>query len=53
MAQFALTAVAALVAVRVVDSVDIPAVRPAVLAWVVAWFVLGYVGAASYTSRRP
>jgi ABC-2 type transport system permease protein len=40
--QFALTAVAALVAAMVVDSVDIPAVSAGVLAWVVAWFVLGY-----------
>jgi ABC-2 type transport system permease protein len=41
-AQFAVTAVAALVATLVVDSVDIPAVGGSVLAWVVVWFVLGY-----------
>ena len=41
-AQFALTAVAALIAAMVVDSVDIPAVGAGVLAWVVVWFVLGY-----------
>ena len=41
-AQFLLTALAALVATLLVDSVDLPAVRASVLAWVVAWFVLGY-----------
>ena len=41
-AQFAVTALAALVATLVVDSVDIPAVNGGVLAWVVVWFVLGY-----------
>ena len=41
-AQLALTAVAALIATVVVDSVDIPAVSSHVLAWVVVWFVLGY-----------
>ena len=41
-AQFAVTALAALVAALAVDSVDIPAVSGGVLAWVVAWFVLGY-----------
>ena len=41
-AQFVLTALAALVAALMVDSFDIPAVRAGVLAWVVAWFVLGY-----------
>jgi len=40
--QFAVTALAALVAALAVDSVDIPAVSGGVLAWVVAWFVLGY-----------
>jgi ABC-2 type transport system permease protein len=40
--QFLLTALAALVAAAVVDSVDIPAVSAGVLAWVVVWFVLGY-----------
>ena len=37
-----MTALAALVAALAVDSVDIPAVSGGVLAWVVAWFVLGY-----------
>jgi ABC-2 type transport system permease protein len=41
-AQFALTAVTALVATLVIDSVDIPAVGAGVLAWAVVWFVLGY-----------
>jgi ABC-2 type transport system permease protein len=42
LAQLVVTAVAALVATMVVDSVDVPAVSGGVLAWVVAWFVLGY-----------
>ncbi|MET9315421.1 ABC transporter permease [Kribbella sp. NPDC003505] len=41
-AQFVLTAVAALLAALVIDSVDMPAVRAGVLAWAVVWFVLGY-----------
>jgi hypothetical protein len=36
------TALAALIAVTTVGSVDVPAVRGAVLAWAIAWFVLGY-----------
>ena len=40
--QFVVTAVAALLAALVIDSVDIPAVRAGVLAWAVVWFVLGY-----------
>jgi ABC-2 type transport system permease protein len=40
--QVAATAVAALVASAVVRSVELPAVRGAVLAWVVVWFVLGF-----------
>jgi hypothetical protein len=36
------TALAALVAALAVGSADIPAVGGGVLAWVVAWFVLGY-----------
>lgn len=40
--QVLLTAVAALVASLVVDSVDLPAVRMSVLVWVVVWFILGY-----------
>jgi ABC-2 type transport system permease protein len=47
--QFVLTAAAALIATLVVDDVDIPAISGGVLAWVVAWFVLGYaVYAMSY-----
>ena len=42
LAQVGLTALAALVAAMVVDSVDIPAARSAVLIWAVVWFVLGY-----------
>lgn len=42
LAQFVVTALAALAAVLLVDSVHIPALRGAVLAWVVVWFVLGY-----------
>jgi ABC-2 type transport system permease protein len=41
-AQFAVTALAALVAALAIDSVDLPAVSGGVLAWAVAWFVLGY-----------
>jgi ABC-2 type transport system permease protein len=41
-AQFALTALAALIAVSFVESFDIPAVRGTVLAWLVVWFLLGY-----------
>lgn len=41
-AQFVVTAVAALLAALVIDSVDLPAVRAGVLAWAVVWFVLGY-----------
>ena len=37
-----MTALAALVAVTTVNSIDLPAVRGAVLAWAVVWFVLGY-----------
>ena len=42
LAQVTVTAVAALVASVLVDSVDLPAVRGAVLAWAVVWFVLGF-----------
>jgi ABC-2 type transport system permease protein len=42
LAQIGVTALAALAAVIAVDSIDVPAVRGAVLAWVVIWFVLGY-----------
>ena len=40
--QLAVTAAVALVALMVVDSVDLPAVTGGVLAWVLVWFVLGY-----------
>lgn len=42
LAQVGVTALAALAAVSTVDSVNIPAARGAVIAWVVVWFVLGY-----------
>jgi ABC-2 type transport system permease protein len=42
LAQVAALAGVALAAGALVDSVDIPTVRGAVLAWAVAWFVLGY-----------
>ena len=41
-AQFTVTALAALIATKVVDSIDVPAVSGGVLAWVIVWFVLGY-----------
>jgi ABC-2 type transport system permease protein len=40
--QLVVTALAALVAMLVVDSVDIPALSGGVLAWAIVWFVLGY-----------
>jgi ABC-2 type transport system permease protein len=43
LAQIGVTALAALVAVTTVQSIDVPAVRGTVLAWVLVWFVLGYV----------
>ena len=42
LAQIGVTALAALVAVASVPSIHLPAVRGAVLAWAVVWFVLGY-----------
>jgi ABC-2 type transport system permease protein len=42
LAQVGVTAVAALVAVATVHSIHVPAVRGAVLAWAVVWFMLGY-----------
>jgi ABC-2 type transport system permease protein len=42
LAQIVLTAIAALIAAAIVEGVDIPAVRPAVVGWAVAWFVVGY-----------
>jgi len=40
--QIALTVLVAVVSLTMVDSVDVPAARGTVLAWVVVWFVLGY-----------
>jgi ABC-2 type transport system permease protein len=40
--QFAITALAAFVALMFVDTVDIPAAGGGVLAWAVVWFLLGY-----------
>ncbi len=42
LAQIVALAGVALVAGSVVDSVDIPAVRPVVVTWAVVWFLLGY-----------
>ena len=42
LAQIGVTAIAALVAVTAVGSFNVPAVRVAVIAWAVVWFVLGY-----------
>jgi ABC-2 type transport system permease protein len=42
LAQLGVTALAALVAVAAMPSIDIPAVRGTVLAWALIWFVLGY-----------
>ena len=42
LAQFVVTALAALIATLVFDTADIPAISGDVLAWVVVWFVLGY-----------
>ena len=42
LAQLGLTALAALVAVAAMPSIDVPAVRGTVLAWALIWFVLGY-----------
>jgi len=42
LAQIGVTALAALVAVAIVPSIDVPAVRGTVLAWALVWFVLGY-----------
>jgi len=59
LAQVAVTAVAALVAVGVVGSLSVPIVRPGVLVWAVAWFVLGYAlyatlfGALGSLASRP
>jgi ABC-2 type transport system permease protein len=57
--QVTVTALAALIAVRTISGVDLPAVRGAVLAWAVVWFVLGYAlyatlfGALGSLASRP
>jgi ABC-2 type transport system permease protein len=59
LAQIAATALAALLAVTMIDTVDLPAVRGAVLVWAVVWFVLGYTlyasvfGALGSLASRP
>ena len=42
LAQIGVTALAALIAITAVHSIDVPAVRGPVLAWALVWFVLGY-----------
>ena len=42
LAQVVALGLVALTAGALVDAVDIPTVRPAVVAWAVVWFVLGY-----------
>jgi ABC-2 type transport system permease protein len=42
LAQVAATALIALITVALVDSVDLPAISGGVIAWAMAWFVLGY-----------
>jgi ABC-2 type transport system permease protein len=57
--QMAATAAAALIAAATIRSVDLPAVRAAVLVWAVVWFVLGYAlyatlfGALGSLASRP
>lgn len=57
--QVGVTAVAALIAVTAVGSLDITAIRGSVLAWTVLWFLLGYVlyatlyGAVGSLASRP
>ena len=59
LAQVAVTAAAALVAVSAVGSLELPVIRGEVLAWAVAWFVLGYAlyatlfGALGSLASRP
>jgi ABC-2 type transport system permease protein len=59
LAQFTVTALAALIAATTVNSIDIPAVRGAMIAWAVVWFVLGYAlyamvyGALGSLASRP
>jgi ABC-2 type transport system permease protein len=42
LAQVVATGAVALVAVGLVDSIDLPSVRGGVMAWAVVWFILGY-----------
>jgi ABC-2 type transport system permease protein len=42
LAQIGVTALAALIAVTAVHSIDVPAVRGPILAWALIWFLLGY-----------
>jgi ABC-2 type transport system permease protein len=57
--QMAATAAAALIAAATIRSVDLTAVRAAVLVWAVVWFVLGYAlyatlfGALGSLASRP
>lgn len=57
--QVAVTALAALIAVRTISGADLPAVRGGILAWAVVWFVLGYAlyatvfGALGSLASRP
>lgn len=59
LAQIVATALAALIAVTTISSVDLPAVRGSVLAWTVVWFILGYAlyatvfGALGSLASRP
>jgi ABC-2 type transport system permease protein len=59
LAQIGVTALAALIAVTTVPSIDLPAIRGAVLVWAVVWFVLGYAlyatvyGALGSLGRGP
>jgi ABC-2 type transport system permease protein len=59
LAQIVLTALVALVVVASMHSIHVPAVRGSVLAWAVAWFVLGYIlyatifGALGSLASRP
>jgi hypothetical protein len=52
LAQFGLTVLAALIAVTMVKSMDVPSLRGSVLAWLIVWFVLGYTYATPHYSPR-
>jgi hypothetical protein len=47
LAQFGLTVLAALIAVTMVKSIDLPSLRGSVLAWLIVWFVLGFTLSAT------